>query len=33
MGLAYLVSLTVVGLPIAIWMYNKLPPVMSLYSY
>jgi uncharacterized membrane protein YccF (DUF307 family) len=33
MGLAWLVSLTVVGLPVAIWMYNKLPYVVSLYRY
>ena len=33
MGLAYLISLTVVGLPVAIWMYNKLPYVTSLYRY
>jgi uncharacterized membrane protein YccF (DUF307 family) len=32
-GAAYLVSLTVVGLPLAIWMYNQLPFVVSLYSY
>ena len=33
MGLAYLISLTVVGLPAAIWMYNRLPYVVSLYRY
>ncbi|NHN59227.1 MULTISPECIES: YccF domain-containing protein [Halorussus] len=33
MGAAYLVSLTVVGLPLAIVMYNKLPYVTSLYRY
>ena len=33
MGLAWLVSLTVIGLPVAIWMYNKLPYVTSLYRY
>jgi uncharacterized membrane protein YccF (DUF307 family) len=33
MGLAYLISLTIVGLPVAIWMFNKLPYVVSLYRY
>jgi uncharacterized membrane protein YccF (DUF307 family) len=33
MAVAYLVSLTVVGLPLAIWMYHKLPFVVSLYEY
>jgi len=33
MGLAYLVSLTVVGLPIAVWLYNRLPYVTTLYRY
>lgn len=33
MGLAYLATLTVVGLPVAIWMYGKLPLVVSLYRY
>lgn len=32
MGLAYLVSLSIVGLPIGIKMYNKLPYVVSLYN-
>lgn len=30
---AYVVSLTVIGLPIAIKMYNLLPAVTSLYRY
>lgn len=32
-GLAYLVTLTVVGIPLAVWMYTKLPFVVSLYRY
>lgn len=33
MGLAYAATLTVVGLPVAIWMYGKLPLIVSLYRY
>ncbi|EMA52189.1 hypothetical protein [Halococcus salifodinae] len=33
MALAWLVSLTIVGLPLAIWMYNMLPAIVSLYRY
>lgn len=32
-GLAYLATVSIVGLPIAIWMYGKLPFVVSLYRY
>ncbi|WP_336336227.1 YccF domain-containing protein [Haloarcula brevis] len=32
-GVAYALSVTVVGLPLAIWMYNRLPFVVSLYQY
>lgn len=32
-AIAYVLSLTVIGLPGAIWMYNKLPKVVSLYNY
>lgn len=32
-GVAYALSVTIVGLPLAIWMYNKLPFVVSLYQY
>ncbi|WP_276273427.1 YccF domain-containing protein [Haloarcula litorea] len=32
-GVAYALTLTVVGIPLAIWMYNKLPYVVSLYEY
>ncbi|RKS81145.1 uncharacterized membrane protein YccF (DUF307 family) [Haloarcula quadrata] len=32
-GVAYALSLTIVGLPLAIWMYNRLPFVVSLYQY
>ena len=33
MGVAYGLSVTIVGLPLAIWMYNQLPFVVSLYVY
>lgn len=33
MALAWLASITIVGLPIAVWMYGKLPYVVSLYRY
>lgn len=33
MFVAYLASLTVIGLPIGIKMYNMLPAVTSLYRY
>lgn len=33
MGLGYVVSLTVIGIPIAIKMYNKLPYITSLKKY
>lgn len=29
-GLAWLLSVTVIGLPIAIWMFNRLPAVTTL---
>ncbi|WP_435125578.1 YccF domain-containing protein [Halobaculum sp. D14] len=32
-GVAYLFTLSVVGIPVAVWMYNKLPYVVSLYEY
>ncbi|MBX0295921.1 YccF domain-containing protein [Haloarcula nitratireducens] len=32
-GVAYALTLTVVGIPLAIWMYNQLPYVVSLYRY
>jgi len=32
-GVAYALSVTIVGLPLAIWMYNRLPWVVSLYHY
>jgi len=32
-SIAYLVTLTVIGLPVAIWMYGKLPFLVSLYNY
>ncbi|GAB3423037.1 hypothetical protein GCM10027435_28470 [Haloparvum alkalitolerans] len=33
MSVAYLFTLSVVGLPVAVLMYNKLPFVVSLYEY
>lgn len=33
MGIAYLFTLSIIGIPIAIWMYGKLPFVVSLYRY
>ena len=30
---AWILSITIIGLPIAIWMYHKLPFVVSLYRY
>ena len=32
-NLAALVALTVVGLPLAVWMFNRLPYVTSLYRF
>ena len=32
-GVAYTLTVTIVGIPLAVWMYNKLPFVVSLYSY
>lgn len=33
MAIAYLFTLTIVGIPVAIWLYGKLPFVVSLYNY
>lgn len=33
MSLAWAASVTIIGLPLAIWMYGKLPLVVSLYRY
>jgi uncharacterized membrane protein YccF (DUF307 family) len=33
MAFAWVVSLTIIGLPLAIWMYNMLPMIVSLYRY
>ena len=33
MGLAWLLSLTVIGLPIALLMFNRTPFIASLYRY
>jgi hypothetical protein len=30
---AVLASLTIIGLPVAIWMLNRLPYVTSLYRF
>jgi uncharacterized membrane protein YccF (DUF307 family) len=32
-GIAWLASITIVGLPVAIWMYDRLPFIVSLYKY
>jgi uncharacterized membrane protein YccF (DUF307 family) len=32
-GVAYLATLSLIGLPLAVWMYGKLPFVVSLYNY
>ncbi|QIO21338.1 YccF domain-containing protein [Haloarcula sp. JP-L23] len=32
-GVAYTLTLTIVGIPLAVWMYNQLPYVVSLYNY
>lgn len=32
-GLAYALTVSIVGIPLAVWMYNKLPFVVSLYRY
>lgn len=33
MIIAYILTVTIVGIPIAIWMYGKLPFIVSLYNY
>jgi len=33
MFFAWLASITVVGLPLAVWMYDRLPFIVSLYQY
>lgn len=33
MSIAWVASITIVGLPLAIWMYSRLPFVVSLYRY
>jgi uncharacterized membrane protein YccF (DUF307 family) len=33
MFFAWVASVTVVGLPLAVWMYDRLPFVVSLYKY
>ena len=32
-GVAYALTLSIVGIPLAVWMYGKLPFVVSLYNY
>ena len=33
MSIAWALTVSIVGLPVAIWMYGKLPFVVSLYRY
>ncbi|WP_232700517.1 YccF domain-containing protein [Halobacterium wangiae] len=33
MFFAWVASITIVGLPLAVWMYDRLPFVVSLYNY
>jgi uncharacterized membrane protein YccF (DUF307 family) len=33
MALAWFASVTIVGLPLAVWLYSKLPFMVSLYRY
>lgn len=33
MSLAWVASVSIVGLPVAVWMYSRLPYVVSLYKY
>jgi uncharacterized membrane protein YccF (DUF307 family) len=33
LSIAWLASITVVGLPVAVWLYSRLPFVVSLYRY
>ncbi|WP_311170853.1 YccF domain-containing protein [Halobellus ordinarius] len=33
MSIAWVASITIVGLPVAVWMYDRLPFVVSLYKY
>lgn len=33
MIIAYLFTVTIVGIPVAVWMYGKLPFIVSLYHY
>lgn len=33
MFFAWLASITVIGLPVAVWMYDRLPFIVSLYKY
>lgn len=33
MGVAWLLSVFIITLPVAIWMYGKLPLIVSLYRY
>lgn len=33
MFVAWLASITIIGLPLAVWMYDRLPFIVSLYKY
>ena len=32
-GLAYVAALTIIGLPISFWMFDRLPAVTTLFRY
>ena len=33
LSVAWLASVSIIGLPVAVWMYSRLPYVVSLYRY
>jgi len=32
-GIAYLFTVSIIGIPVAVWLYDRLPFVVSLYRY
>jgi uncharacterized membrane protein YccF (DUF307 family) len=32
-GIAYVFTVSIIGVPVAVWMYDRLPFVVSLYRY